>query len=387
MATVWTTPIYNADLILNQGAIPSGPLHMIDSSWQHNFRREDIQHAPQDAYTRTSHHYHLPSPDTYAEHMRYNERHAQSDHGRPSMPTWAGPPRYHAHTADHSPISPFNSLEISKEESTSSISDCVAPSTAEYWNRGTGLTHPHHPSSPGLSRPSAGPRRCSDPTPNILSPPSQGYFPHFPHYPNNGGVAVDPQTNPSGPRSARSLPISFPDHSARTSPGPRRTSAHHTVLNRVQQAATLGRRSSMQSLSTEQSSGRARRVPHNLVERRYRDNLNHQIESLRLALPTLRDARPSAPVSANGSSSNTEQDDGAAAGPRMPSKAVIISTAANYIKDLETEREHLLSATKALQDQVYSLQKVVSREDCSMIGYFNRIPEGSGGSLSAVSSA
>lgn len=62
-----------------------------------------------------------------------------------------------------------------------------------------------------------------------------------------------------------------------------------------------------------------------------------------------------------------------AMGPRMPSKAVIISTAATYIKDLETERERLLDATKALQEQVSSLQKLVRCEDCSMMGYLNKM--------------
>lgn len=102
------------------------------------------------------------------------------------------------------------------------------------------------------------------------------------------------------------------------------------------------------------------RVPHNLVERRYRDNLNNQIEALRMTLPSLREAQPG--------SADFEDT----ASPRMPSKAIIISTAATYIKDMETERTRLLAANKALQEQVASLQKLVRCDDpCSILGYLN----------------
>lgn len=107
------------------------------------------------------------------------------------------------------------------------------------------------------------------------------------------------------------------------------------------------------------------RVPHNLVERRYRDNLNNQIESLRLVLPNLRDAQLPCPTALD----PLGLDD--AAGPRMPSKAVIINTAATYIKDLENERARLLDATKALQEQNASLQKLVRCEDCNVMSYLN----------------
>lgn len=102
------------------------------------------------------------------------------------------------------------------------------------------------------------------------------------------------------------------------------------------------------------------RVPHNLVERRYRDNLNNQIEALRLTLPSLKDAVPCADISLEDTSS-----------PRMPSKAVIISTAATYIKDMENERTRLLAANKALQEQVSSLQKLVRCDDCTILPYLN----------------
>ncbi|KXT01521.1 hypothetical protein AC578_4528 [Pseudocercospora eumusae] len=99
------------------------------------------------------------------------------------------------------------------------------------------------------------------------------------------------------------------------------------------------------------------RVPHNLVERRYRDNLNHQIEALRLVLPSLKDAVPS--------------DETSFDHPRMPSKAVVISTAATYIKDMANERQRLISANEALQDQVGSLQKLLRGNESSVVQYIN----------------
>lgn len=104
------------------------------------------------------------------------------------------------------------------------------------------------------------------------------------------------------------------------------------------------------------------RVPHNLVERRYRDNLNNQIEALRMTLPSLRDAQPCTPADLEDVSS-----------PRMPSKAVIISTAATYIRDIENERTRLLAANTALQEQVTSLQKLMRCDDCNVIQYLNAV--------------
>lgn len=104
------------------------------------------------------------------------------------------------------------------------------------------------------------------------------------------------------------------------------------------------------------------RVPHNLVERRYRDNLNNQIEALRLTLPSLRDAQPSSAADLEDTSS-----------PRMPSKAVIISTAATYIKDIENERTRLLAANSALQEQISSLQKLMRCDDCNVVQYLNTL--------------
>ncbi|GAB7360334.1 hypothetical protein MBLNU230_g8088t1 [Neophaeotheca triangularis] len=104
------------------------------------------------------------------------------------------------------------------------------------------------------------------------------------------------------------------------------------------------------------------RVPHNLVERRYRDNLNAQIEELRSNLPSLRDAY----------SCNNDVED-CVVPPRIPSKAVVISTASDYIKQLEAEQAQLLERNQALVEQVEGLQKLVKCDDCSVLRYLSSL--------------
>ncbi|KAF2773378.1 hypothetical protein EJ03DRAFT_253260, partial [Teratosphaeria nubilosa] len=105
------------------------------------------------------------------------------------------------------------------------------------------------------------------------------------------------------------------------------------------------------------------RVPHNLIERRYRDNLNSQIEALRLTVPALRDAYDC-------TSPDVEESGLATVAPaKLPSKAVIISTAVDYVKQLENEKLKLQAATKSLQEQVAGLQKLVRCDDCAILQY------------------
>ncbi|KAK4501748.1 hypothetical protein PRZ48_007557 [Zasmidium cellare] len=94
-----------------------------------------------------------------------------------------------------------------------------------------------------------------------------------------------------------------------------------------------------------------RRIPHTIIERRYRDNLNTQIETLRLSLPSLKNAYVCSP----------DVEDSALP-PRLPSKAMIIATAATYIKELEAERNAAMEGVRELQAQ-----------------YLNAVGGGSGG--------
>ena len=105
-----------------------------------------------------------------------------------------------------------------------------------------------------------------------------------------------------------------------------------------------------------------RRIPHTIIERRYRDNLNTQIETLRLTLPSLKNAYVCSP----------DVEDSALP-PRLPSKAMIIATAATYIKELEQERNEAVEAVGNLQQQVVDLQKLIQCNDCSILQYLQAV--------------
>ncbi|CAK1365799.1 uncharacterized protein RHO25_010584 [Cercospora beticola] len=108
-----------------------------------------------------------------------------------------------------------------------------------------------------------------------------------------------------------------------------------------------------------------RRIPHTIIERRYRDNLNTQIETLRLSLPSLKNAYVCSP----------DVEDSALP-PRLPSKAMIIATAATYIKELEQERQAAMEAVQNLQQQVVDLQKLIQCNDCSILQYLQAVGGG-----------
>lgn len=111
------------------------------------------------------------------------------------------------------------------------------------------------------------------------------------------------------------------------------------------------------------SSAQRRRVPHHLIERRYRDNLNGQIDKLRTCIPSLAN---------EGCSSTSDMEDDPTP-VKCPSKAAVIVSAQAYIKDLEEQQTRLQSHARALQEQVSGLQKLVRCDDCSVVKYFNSL--------------
>ncbi|KAM3419196.1 hypothetical protein BST61_g5140 [Cercospora zeina] len=199
-----------------------------------------------------------------------------------------------------------------------------------------------------------GPQECW----NLQLCPKHRQYPHTPPEPNTSG-SVGQQTD-TPPERAH-------NHS---STGTEQSSDPECRNNKMKRPATNQddgspdhahtRPATYRTTSRESRAPLSRsRVPHNLVERRYRDNLNNQIESLRLTLPSLRDAQPCTGESEDVSS------------PRMPSKAVIIQTAASYIQDLQGERSRLRDSNKALQEQVSTLQKLVRCDESNVLQYIN----------------
>jgi len=76
----------------------------------------------------------------------------------------------------------------------------------------------------------------------------------------------------------------------------------------------------------------SQRVPHNQVERKYRQMLNAEMERLRTYVPTL-----------------PQHDGTSLAGPPKPSKVTVLAAAVDYIKMLEAETERLTKENERLK--------------------------------------
>ncbi|KAF2848762.1 hypothetical protein T440DRAFT_400544 [Plenodomus tracheiphilus IPT5] len=92
--------------------------------------------------------------------------------------------------------------------------------------------------------------------------------------------------------------------------------------------------SSTDSKSTTPSSKsqRSGRLPHNQVERKYREGLNSELERLRKAVPSL-----------------PQSDEGGVMGQPKPSKAMVLSSAIEYIRKIKNERDTLKEENERLR--------------------------------------
>lgn len=102
-----------------------------------------------------------------------------------------------------------------------------------------------------------------------------------------------------------------------------------------------------------------RRLPHNQVERKYRESLNTQLDSLRRVVPSLQQ--------------NNRGCDGAdiedLPTPSKPSKAVILASATAHIKQQEKDKKALADENALLRARVKALQALVKCDDCSLMQY------------------
>lgn len=112
-------------------------------------------------------------------------------------------------------------------------------------------------------------------------------------------------------------------------------------------------------LTEEAKSNSRQRVPHNQVERKYRETLNTQLESLRRVAPSLR----SSPETCD------KQDIEDLPAPTKPSKAVVLASATSYIKQLEKDNKQLANENEILHARIKALQDLVKCEDCSLMQY------------------
>jgi len=101
-----------------------------------------------------------------------------------------------------------------------------------------------------------------------------------------------------------------------------------------------------------------RRLPHNQVERKYRESLNTQLESLRRVVPSLQNQR---------GCKDADIED--LPTPSKPSKAVILASATAHIKQMEKDKKNLEEENQLLKQRVKALQALVKCDDCSLMQY------------------
>lgn len=114
--------------------------------------------------------------------------------------------------------------------------------------------------------------------------------------------------------------------------------------------------------ATPNQANTSTRIPHKVVERRYRDKMKDQMELLAAKVPA---------ISLNYPSLGEVED--APKSLRGPPKAVIIAGAVRYIERLEREHDEAQVLIERLQEQIVGLQKLVKCDDCSLLRYLESV--------------
>ncbi|KAF2190594.1 hypothetical protein K469DRAFT_721498 [Zopfia rhizophila CBS 207.26] len=127
--------------------------------------------------------------------------------------------------------------------------------------------------------------------------------------------------------SYRSLKRESPDDGTEEEPAPKRVQRRRG-RPRINRSETDPTNDSYESPKSRPS----RRLPHNQVERKYREGLNSELERLRRAVPTL-----------------PQRDSNDLTSPPKPSKATVLASAIEYIKKIEKERDLLLEENERLR--------------------------------------
>jgi hypothetical protein len=103
------------------------------------------------------------------------------------------------------------------------------------------------------------------------------------------------------------------------------------------------------------------RVPHSEVEKKYRENVNAQLEALRQVVPA---------QNALGGFDRADIEDLPA---RQASKAAVMSIATAYIKQLKKDNGDMERELKELREKNRALQSLAKCDDCSLMKYIMRL--------------
>ncbi|KAF2732021.1 hypothetical protein EJ04DRAFT_344704 [Polyplosphaeria fusca] len=225
---------------------------------------------------------------------------------------WTSSPDWKTETFFDSEFSfdqPVNSIESFKTCTTqsqahSNAASLAAPATLDVWSATTPTSFGHASDLDlkGPSYPSSfDPRQLSSPTPELCG--------------DGPEVAALPSPSASPRSIKRESPGSALDADEPGQKGQQRKRGRPR-LDRSTSDATNN--------SVPFSKTRVQRLPHNQVERKYREGLNAELERLRKAVPTL--------IQGDGQDVTDAP---------KPSKATIMASAIDYIKKVEAERDSL----------------------------------------------
>ncbi|KAJ9630751.1 hypothetical protein H2203_001275 [Taxawa tesnikishii (nom. ined.)] len=114
------------------------------------------------------------------------------------------------------------------------------------------------------------------------------------------------------------------------------------------------------SSSTSTAAKPSRRLPHTVVEKRYRENFNKQIETLRSTIPPAASCLSTEIEDLGGPSSSSS---------RSTTKAAVIAGAIEYMKHLRSRHEQIANMNAEFKAKVEALTKLVNCEDCSIMQY------------------
>ena len=105
---------------------------------------------------------------------------------------------------------------------------------------------------------------------------------------------------------------------------------------------------------------RGKKISHNVIEKRYRSNLNDKIAKLRDSVPELRSAQPTIkrrPTKAQANNSDSSGDEGGSNGLKF-NKATVLTKATEYIQQLERQNQRLLAEVASLRNRLGNADKL-----------------------------
>jgi hypothetical protein len=169
-------------------------------------------------------------------------------------------------------------------------------------------------------------------------------------------AGTTPSSHNDVPTTKIFIPADSPPFDARPSLKRARTDTAHDITDET---------------SSVKPAPKEKRLPHHVIERRYRENLNTQIEQLRAAVPSttspcqnldMEDIGPtyaSASASQNSAATNN--------GIRPLSKAGVIAHAAEYMRQISTQNDEVEKRNAELRMTVEALRRLVNCEGCGVV--------------------